>query len=427
MGYLKNKYTKEYYTGKDAKGNQLKYGATSSLDENGNYILREHDESILKKIDFKEKNVLALGCGRGEELVYAIENGANTKNSVGVDFSSEAIKIAKKLFDDKKLDSPVFYIDDALDFVINYIPKVKGNKSKKFDIVIMFDFVEHVPREELIKVLDGLKNLLKKKSILVINTPAYKYDNDVIKNGYDERNQIESSDTSDLVPETQGMHCNKYSLISLQEFMNKEGFINITEAHYFVDKNQVPLNFEYSSYYHRWNVCKENGFPIFSEYTDDIIEFPYPKNVDLKWVIFKEGVLEGISLFLTEEYKKIAYPSGNTDTQMMEDISTMNPIGKTIFDVGTFVGASALVFSKFVGKEGKVIGFEPNPFNRNRSFLNLSHNPSLAQKISIYPYALGKENRNEKMVLSSEIDKGYSSTSRLKGSHSTLRDSELPS
>ncbi|MBP8689642.1 class I SAM-dependent methyltransferase, partial [Patescibacteria group bacterium] len=152
MGHLKNKYTKEYYTGKDAKGNQLKYGATSSLDENGNYILREHDESILKKIDFKEKNVLALGCGRGEELVYAIENGANTKNSVGVDFSSEAIKIAKKLFDDKKLDSPVFYIDDALDFVINYIPKVKGNKSKKFDIVIMFDFVEHVPREELIKV-----------------------------------------------------------------------------------------------------------------------------------------------------------------------------------------------------------------------------------------------------------------------------------
>ena len=427
MGHLKNKYTKEYYTGKDAKGNQLKYGATSSLDENGNYILREHDESILKKIDFKEKNVLALGCGRGEELVYAIENGANTKNSVGVDFSSEAIKIAKKLFDDKKLDSPVFYTDDALDFVINYITKVKGNKSKKFDIVIMFDFVEHVPREELIKVLDGLKNLLGKRSILVINTPAYKYDNDVIKNGCDERNQIESFDTSDLVPETQGMHCNKYSLISLQEFMNKEGFINITEAHYFVDKNQVPLNFEYSSYYHRWNVCKENGFSIFSEYTDDIIEFPYPKNVDLKLIRFEEGVLEGISLFLTEEYKKIAYPMGNMDTQMMEDILTMNPIGKTIFDVGTFVGASALVFSKFVGKEGKVIGFEPNPFNRNRSFLNLSHNPSLAQKISIYPYALGKDNRNEKMVLSSEIDSGYSSTSRLKGSHSTLRDSELPS
>jgi len=123
----------------------------------------------------------------------------------------------------------------------------------------------------------------------------------------------------------------------------------------------------------------------------------------------------------------MAYPRGNTDTQMMEDVSTMNPIGKTIFDVGTFVGASALVFSKFVGEKGRVIGFEPNPFNRNRSFLNLSHNPSLAQKISIYPYALGKENRNEKMVLSSEIDKGYSSTSRLKGSHSTLRDSELPS
>lgn len=89
----------------------------------------------------------------GEELVYAIENGCNVKNLVGVDFSPEAIKIAKKLFNDEKLDAPVFYTEDALDFVINYIPKVKVNKSKKFDIVIMFDFVEHVPREELEKIL----------------------------------------------------------------------------------------------------------------------------------------------------------------------------------------------------------------------------------------------------------------------------------
>jgi len=427
MGYLKNKYTKEYYMGKDSKGKPLKYGATSTVDDMGNYVLRKQDLSILKKIYFKNKNVLALGCGRGEELVYAIENGCNVKNSVGVDFSPEAIKIAKKLFNDEKLDAPVFYTEDALDFVINYIPKVKVNKSKKFDIVIMFDFVEHVPREELEKILDKLKKLLKNKCILVINTPAYKYDNDVLKNGYDERNQIESFDTSDLVSETKGMHCNKYSLISLQEFMNKQGFINITEAHYFVNKSQVSPNFEYRSYYHRWKICKEAGFSMLGKYTDDVIEFPYPKRVNPEWVLFKEGVLEGISLFLAEEYKKSVYPKGNTDIQMMKDISNMKSTGKTIFDVGTFIGASALVFSKFVGEKGRVIGFEPNSFNRNRCFLNFSHNPSLAENIFIYPYALGKDNIDEKMVLSSEIDMGYSSTSRLKGSHSTLQDSKLPS
>lgn len=426
MGYLKNKYTKEYYTGKDAKGNQLKYGATSARDENGNYILREHDLLILKKINFKDKNVLALGCGRGEELAYAIENGANIKNSVGIDFSPAAIKIAKKLFNDKKLDLPQFYTQDALNFVTDYSSKIKNSESKKFDIVIMFDFVEHVPREDLVKILLGLRNLLKEKAILVINTPAYKYDNDVIKNGYDERNQIDSSDTSDIVPETKGMHCNKYSLISLQEFMQKQGFINVTEAHYFISEDKDLENFENVSYYNRWNICKKNKFPILGDYIDDIIEFPYPSNTDLKLIKFEEGTLKGVSLLLTEEYKRIAYPSGNTDLQMINDISINSPSGKIIFDVGTFVGASSLIFSKLVGLKGKVLGFEPNPFNRNRSFINISNNPSLSKNIYIYPIAMGEDEGDREMLLSSEIDSGYSSTSRLKGSHSKLHDSELP-
>jgi|GEM_PF-1972367 len=426
MGYLKDKYTKEYYTGKDAEGNQLKYGATSSIDEKGHYTLRKHDMLILEKINFKDKNVLVLGCGRGEELVSAIENDANVTNTIGVDFSPAAIKIAKDLFKNKKLKSPQFFTEDALDFVTNYSEVIKDDESKKFDIVIMFDFVEHVPRGELIKIFKKLKQLLKKESVLVINTPAYKYDNDVIKNGYDERNQIDSLDTSDIVPQTKGMHCNKYSLISLQEFMNSQGFYNITEAHYFVSQDLVRSNFINTSYYNRWNICKKNGLPLLGEYTDDIIENPYPSNADLKLIKFKEGILEGISLFSTQKYSELAYPNGNIDIEMFEDITAADIKGKTIFDVGTFIGANALVFSKLVGSEGKVIGFEPNLFNRNRSFLNISQNPNFSDNIFIYQYALGKENKEEKMFLSSEIDNGFSSTSRLKGSHSKIEDSELP-
>lgn len=69
MGYLKNKYTKEYYIGKDSKGKPLKYGATSTVDDMGNYVLRKQDLSILKKFYFKNKNVLALGCGRGRTCI----------------------------------------------------------------------------------------------------------------------------------------------------------------------------------------------------------------------------------------------------------------------------------------------------------------------------------------------------------------------
>ncbi|HRZ19107.1 MAG TPA: FkbM family methyltransferase [Methanofastidiosum sp.] len=147
---------------------------------------------------------------------------------------------------------------------------------------------------------------------------------------------------------------------------------------------------------------------------------------DIKSIVFKEGILEGITLCTTEKYQKVAYPNGNTDVQMMNDIYSSNPSGKTIFDVGTFIGASSFVFSKFVGKTGKVIGFEPNPFNMNRISLNKQKNPELSKNIVIFPFALGKDDENLKMTLSSQIDTGFSSTSRLEGTHPKLHNSELP-
>lgn len=150
------------------------------------------------------------------------------------------------------------------------------------------------------------------------------------------------------------------------------------------------------------------------------------QNNGIKVIVFKEGVLEGITLCTTEEYQKIAYPNGNTDVQMMNDIYASKPSGKTIFDVGTFIGASSLVFSKFVGKTGKVVGFEPNPFNMDRISLNMQRNKEFSKNISIYPYALGKIDENLKMTLSSEIDNGFSSTSRLEGTHPKLHNSDLP-
>jgi hypothetical protein len=247
----------------------------------------------------------------------------------------------------------------------------------------MFDFVEHVPSEELIKIFGKLKSLIKEKAILVINTPAYKYDNDVIKNGYDERNQINTFDTSDLVPETRGMHCNKYSLVSLQQFMDNVGFINVTESHYFVSESSVPKDFNNISYYDRWKFCKINNFPLLNDYKDDVIEDPYQYKAKVELIEFNTGILEGISLYTTRDYQNVAYPDGNTDLQMMNDIKLNNPFGKTIFDIGTFVGSSCLAFSKLVGKKGKVYGFEPNPFNRNRAFLNLSKNKTLSENILI--------------------------------------------
>jgi len=141
---------------------------------------------------------------------------------------------------------------------------------------------------------------------------------------------------------------------------------------------------------------------------------------------FKQGNLADISLYLSNEYRIAAYPDGNTDVEMIEDIFNNNPKGKTIFDIGTFIAASSLVFARMVGEKGRVIGFEPNPFNRERIKKNLALNKKLSSRISISPVALSNIEGNLIMTMSKEIDNGHSSTSRLNQSHPTLHNNQLP-
>ena len=424
MGHLKEKYTKEYFTGKNEKGEDIGYGATMAYDNSGNLISREHDQNVLKRIDFKGKNVLDLGVGRGEAFCYAIEHGA--LNCVGVDFSESAIKIADNLIKNKKLSSPKFKLinDDALSFLKSYID---SKDRDKFDVIIMLDFVEHVPRAELKEIFQALKLVLNEQAVLVINTPAYKFDNDVIKDGLDERNLVNCLDTSDTNEATSGMHCNKYTVISLQLFMKECGYINVTEMHFFALDKNLPENFSKISYMERWELLRKNGYSINEEYSDDVIERPYSDTLNLNWKKFEEGNLSGISLYLTDGYALAAYENGNIDSQIFSD-PLINDSSKNLvmFDVGAFMGADSFVFAKKMGKRGRVISFEPNAYNLNRLFLNLSHNPSLHGKVDILPYALGDMRGKIRMNISANIDNGHSSTSRISHAHSKIDNSLLP-
>ena len=111
---------------------------------------------------------------------------------------------------------------------------------------------------------------------------------------------------------------------------------------------------------------------------------------------------------------------------MVNDIKNNLPKGKIIFDIGTFIGASCLVFAELVGKDGKIVGFEPNPFNRKRIAENFTLNPELKKRITVSPLALSDKEGQMTMTLSSQIDNGYSSTSRLNQSHPTLHNDQLP-
>lgn len=422
MGYLKEKYTREYFTGKDENGNSVGYGATLAYDKKGDLILREHDRLILDQINFSGKRVLGLGIGRGEELFYAVGKGA--RSCIGVDFSQSAIEIAAEIVAKKGITSIKLENEDALVFLKNY---TNQSSHEKFDIIIMFDFVEHVPRAELKEILQTLKNLLAEKSVIAINTPAYKYDNDVISNGFDERNLVNCFDTSDTNEATGGMHCNKYSVPSLQSFMDTCGYSNITEMHFFVPKQVLPEDISRISYLDRWSIAHGNGHPIHQIYTDDIIEYPYSDAPELKWKKFKKGNLQDITLYVTDEYASLAYEDGDIDSQMVRDLAKNNKLDDAmIFDIGACVGVDSFVFAKIIGASGRVVAFEPNEYNRNRFFLNLSHNPALCGKIKVFSYALGDESSTAEMTISSNIDQGHSSTSRIGQAHAKINEESLP-
>lgn len=102
---------------------------------------------------------------------------------------------------------------------------------------------------------------------------------------------------------------------------------------------------------------------------------------NLKWIKFKEGYLKNISIYTTEEYS-YNYKNGDTDPEMMSDIKKNIKEDTVIFDVGTFIGTTSLVFSKLLKKNGKVVSFEPNPYNYEKVTKNFKKNSDLSKKSS---------------------------------------------
>lgn len=139
-----------------------------------NFKLRHGYEERFKKVKFKDKKVLDIGCGRGEFIRFAALKGA--KEVVGIDYSKDAINISKK------------QTIPSLDKKIRKRVKAEVMNAKKldfkddyFDIVAMFDVVEHLHRWELEKNLSEIYRVLKPKGILIIHTSPNKHNMDIIR------------------------------------------------------------------------------------------------------------------------------------------------------------------------------------------------------------------------------------------------------
>ena len=266
MGYMRHKYTRTYYLKEDCAGNKTVFGA-EGVDDFKKGGIREQDLDILRRIDFRGKNVLDLGFGRGEAIKYAFDNGA--RSVVGVDFSEDANAIAHEFLARFGVKADLHCMD-ALEFFKQYASR---KDADMFDIVVMLDFVEHVPRSELTGVLTLMRNSLSDRAVLAINTPVFRFDNDVIACGWDPRTR----DTGDEFTETAGIHCNRYSKASLHDYMRAFGFTGVS-GHFFVPNLSIARILEGTPW--AWWIAFKRAYPLFRSAMRQREHFEYAMSWD---------------------------------------------------------------------------------------------------------------------------------------------------
>jgi len=401
MGIYQEKYTTSYFTGKNTDGTPAGYGV-EGFEEFMNGAIRHQDKLILSKIDFAGKCVLEFGFGRGEAIKYVMDHGA--KHYDGVDFALPALEIAQNFLRHHKIEGPELHVSDALEYM------KRCSADKVYDVVIMLDFVEHIPRSELSQLLMLLKKHLSDTAVILINTPVYRADNDVVTEGLNPINEVSMIDRSNFIPETIGMHCNLYTVPSLQKYMSSYGYNNITEVHYYeVSSKITPFQLE-KPFNLRWEAAKERGIPLIDPYEPDALEYAYVRDFMPYVQTFNAGTLKDLTFIMNDSYSN-AFEHGNYGADFILHMKKFTEKNSVVFDVGGFMGMSSLLAKKHLNY--KVYCFEPNPWNFNRIMHNLSYNNEISGDVETFHLGFGDKHEEISLLFSDSIDNGHSSSSLL--------------
>jgi SAM-dependent methyltransferase len=103
----------------------------------------------------KEAPILDVGCGSGHFLYFLQLSGYTQVE--GIDLSAQQIELARK-----KLSCPV-HQEDASSFV--------RNRQRYYQLIALNDFLEHIPKNDIVPLLKTLRSGLAPDGVLVVNTP----------------------------------------------------------------------------------------------------------------------------------------------------------------------------------------------------------------------------------------------------------------
>jgi len=142
-----NKKLKKFYDKVYIKGEKKHF--TAFRETNATSEVKE----VLKQISWKSKKVLDAGCGSGFFAYNAAKKGAKV---LGVDYSIEAIKIAKSE-----------YSHQNLKFKKLDVSKIK----EKFDVIVLNGTLEHM--DDPLKTLELFKQHLNPNGCILITSPNW--------------------------------------------------------------------------------------------------------------------------------------------------------------------------------------------------------------------------------------------------------------
>jgi 2-polyprenyl-3-methyl-5-hydroxy-6-metoxy-1,4-benzoquinol methylase len=175
------------------------------------FFVEPHLKKFAQIKNFKNKNILEVGCGIGTMASYFAKKGANY---TGIDLSDKSIEITKKRFELFKLKGNIFQAN--CEELSRYF-----KKGKKFDLIFSFGVIHHTPN--ISKAISEIKKLMNKNSILKIMI----YSKNSYKNFLINEN-LERFERKDNVP-----IANTYSIEETKKLFKNFKIIEIKKDHIF--------------------------------------------------------------------------------------------------------------------------------------------------------------------------------------------------
>ncbi|MCX7697955.1 MAG: class I SAM-dependent methyltransferase [Candidatus Goldbacteria bacterium] len=113
----------------------------------------------------KKYRILELGCGNVINA-FEINKIINNFEYDGFDLNCENIEQAKKLIEIKNLNKKIRLFNKDIN-------KYNFKNTKKYDMVLLIDILEHLKNPEFI--LKKISEIIKKDSIILVSVPTYNY------------------------------------------------------------------------------------------------------------------------------------------------------------------------------------------------------------------------------------------------------------